>query len=74
MKVRTHRGRTYDATSKVESHGVYRGVFDVDSTSDKVHDGVINEATPDTYATREAAEIAAQAAAIAWIDMQAEQA
>lgn len=70
MRVLTHRGRTYEAASKVESAGLYRGVFDVDSLSDKVHDGVINEATPNTYSTREEAEIAAQTAARAWIDHQ----
>lgn len=56
MKVRTHRGRTYDAASKIESAGVYRGVFDVDSTNEKVHDGVINEATAGTFSTREEAK------------------
>lgn len=74
MKAKTHRGRFYDASSKVESADVYRGVFDIDSSSPGVSDGVINEATSDTYSTRQAAEEAADAAAVRWIDAQIDQA
>ena len=70
MRARTHRGRFYDATSKVEAPGEYRGVFDIDSSSPEVSDGVINEVTSDTYRTREAAEEAADTAAMRWIDAE----
>lgn len=70
MRAKTHRGRFYDASSKVESPDVYRGVFDIDSSSPEVSDGVINEVTTDTYPTREAAEEAADAAAMCWIDAE----
>lgn len=70
MRAKTHRGRFYDATSKVEARDEYRGVFDIDSTSPEVSDGVINEVTTDTYPTREAAEEAADAAAVRWIDAE----
>jgi hypothetical protein len=70
MRAKTHRGRYYDATAKVESPDVYRGVFDIDSSSPEVSDGVINEVTAETYPTREAAEEAADAAAMRWIDAE----
>jgi hypothetical protein len=70
MRAQTHRGRFYDATSKVEAPGEYRGVFDIDSSSPEVSDGVINEVTSDTYRTREAAEEAADTAAMRWIDAE----
>lgn len=70
MRAKTHRGRFYDASSRVESPDVYRGVFDIDSSSPEVSDGVINEATSDTYPTRQAAEDAADAAAVRWIDAE----
>jgi hypothetical protein len=47
-------------------------VFDVDSTSEDVTDGVINEATSETFPTREAAEQAANTAARCWIDSEAD--
>lgn len=74
MRAKTHRGRFYDASSKVESPDVYRGVFDIDSSSPEVSDGVINEVTSGTYPTRQAAEEAADAAAVRWIDAEIEQA
>jgi len=67
-----HRGRTYDATSLVEADGVYRGVFDIDSTNPDETDGVINEATEETFPTQTAAEQAADAAAKKWIDAVAD--
>jgi hypothetical protein len=70
MRAKIHRGRFYDASSKVESPDVYRGVFDIDSSGPEVSDGVINEVTTDTYPTREAAEKAADAAAVRWIDAE----
>jgi hypothetical protein len=70
MRAKTHRGRFYDATSKVEAPDEYRGVFDIDSSGPKVSDGVINEVTTGTYPTREAAEEAADAAAVRWIDAE----
>lgn len=74
MRAKTHRGRFYDASSKAESPDVYRGVFDIDSSSPEVSDGVINEVTTDTYPTRDAAEQAADAAAVRWIDAEIDQA
>ena len=68
MRSQVHNGRTFDAGSTVVSAGVYRGVFDVDSTSEDVDDGVINEATATTFSSREAAEEAADVAARKWID------
>jgi hypothetical protein len=70
MRAKTHRGRFYDATAKAEAPDVYRGVFDIDSSSPEVSDGVINEVTSDTYPTREEAEEAADAAAMRWIDVE----
>jgi hypothetical protein len=72
MRTKEHRGRTYDAAWTAEADGVYRGVFDIDSTSPTTTDGVINEATSETFPTQEAAEEAADAAARHWIDCQAE--
>lgn len=72
MQVKEYRGRTYDAASTVVKEGEYRGVFDVDSTSEDVTDGVINEPTPETYPSREAAEEAAGTAARKWIDSAAD--
>lgn len=72
MRTKEHRGRTYDAASTVVSPGVYRGVYDIDSTSPTETDGVINEATEETFPTREAAEEAADAAARRWIDCEAD--
>jgi hypothetical protein len=70
MRAKTHRGRSYGVTSNAESSGAYRGVFDIDSSSPAVDDGVINEATSETYETGEAAEQAADAAAVRWIDAE----
>lgn len=70
MRAKVHRGRSYDASSTVETSGAYRGVFDIDSSSPEIADGVINEATSETYPTREAAEEAADAAAVRWIDAE----
>ena len=72
MRTQEYRGRTYDAASTVVKAGEYRGVFDVDSTSEDMTDGVINEATSGTFPTREAAEQAADAAARCWIDSEAD--
>ncbi|MDB5877815.1 MAG: hypothetical protein JWQ41_1229 [Variovorax sp.] len=72
MRTHEYRGRTYDTDSTVEAEGVFRGVFDVDSTSEEVTDGVINEATSETFPTREAAEEAAATAARCWIDSEAD--
>ena len=72
MRTKEYRGRTYDAASTVVSAGVFRGVFDVDSTSPSVTDGVINEATEGTFPTRREAEEAAAAAAQQWIDSEAD--
>jgi hypothetical protein len=72
MRTNEYRGRTYDASSTVVKAGEYRGVFDVDSTSEEVTDGVINEATGETFPTREAAEQAADTAARCWIDSEAD--
>jgi len=74
MRTQVYRGRTYDAGSTVVKEGEYRGVFDVDSTTDDATDGVINEATSETYPTSEAAEEAADAAAHRWIDCEADKA
>ena len=71
MQTNEYRGRTYDVDSTVEAEGTFRGVFDVDSTSEDVTDGVINEATAETFPTREAAEKAAAIAAECWIDSAA---
>ncbi len=68
MRVKVHRGRTYNASSTKVMVGVYRGVFDIDSTDTTEDDGVINEATSETFSTSQAAEDAAEAAAIRWID------
>lgn len=68
MRTREHRGRTYDASSIVDSEGLYRGVFDIDSTSLEETDGLINEATESTYTDQKEAEEAADAAAKKWID------
>ena len=68
MRSLEHRGRTYDAASITVSEGVFRGVFDIDSTSPEETDGLINEATEDTFPTPKAAEEAAAAAAKRWID------
>ena len=68
MRALEHRGRTYDAASVVEADGSYRGVFDVDSTNAEETDGVINEATEETFPTQTAAEEAAELAAKKWID------
>jgi hypothetical protein len=70
MKTNQYRGRFYDVTSTVVAGGEYRGVFDVNSTSAEVTDGVINEATSETYPTLEAAEDDADAAARRWIDIE----
>ncbi|MGI4776902.1 MAG: hypothetical protein ACRYGA_02095 [Janthinobacterium lividum] len=70
MRTNQYQGRTYDTTSTVESAGVFRGVFDIDSTSPNETDGVINEATAETFPTSEAAEKAADVAAKQWIDCQ----
>lgn len=72
MRTKEYRGRTYDAASTVISEGVYRGVYDIDSTSPSVTDGVINEATESTFPTRKKAEEAAAAAAQQWIDSEAD--
>lgn len=72
MKTDTHRGRCYEAFFTREQTGVYRGGFDVDSTDESGTDGVINEATPATFSTPEAAEAAAVAAAQHWIDREAD--
>lgn len=72
MRTQEYRGRTYDAASTVVKAGEYRGVFDIDSTSENVTDGVINEATSGTFPTREAAEQAADVAARCWIDSEAD--
>ena len=72
MRTQEYRGRTYDAASTVVKTGEYRGVFDVDSTSEDVTDGVINEATSGTFPTHEAAEQAADTAARCWIDSEAD--
>lgn len=74
MRAKTHRGRFYDASSKVEAPDVYRGVFDIDSSNPEVSDGVINEVTSETYQTRQAAEEAADAAAVQWIDAECKEA
>jgi len=68
MRALEHRGRTYDAASVVEADGSYRGVFDIDSTNPEETDGVINEATEETFPTQTAAEEAADRAAKKWID------
>jgi hypothetical protein len=68
MRALEHRGRTYDAASVVEADGSYRGVFDIDSTNPEETDGVINEATEETFTTQTAAEEAADLAAKKWID------
>lgn len=72
MRALEHRGRTYDAASVVEADGVYRGVFDIDSTNPEETDGVINEATEETFPTQAAAEEAADVAAKQWIDALAD--
>ncbi|RZI56850.1 MAG: hypothetical protein EOP14_05520 [Pseudomonas sp.] len=72
MITNQYRGRFYDVTSTVVAGGEYRGVFDVNSTSAEITDGVINEATSETYPTLEAAEDAADAAARRWIDIEAD--
>ena len=72
MRTLEHRGRTYDAASIVVADGVFRGVFDIDSTSPEETDGVINEATEQTFPTQEAAVEAADAAAKKWIDVVAD--
>jgi hypothetical protein len=72
MQTNEYRGRTYDVTTTEAASREYRGVFDVNSSSDDVTDGVINEATPETFPTREAAEDAADAAARRWIDIEAD--
>ena len=72
MRALEHRGRTYDATSVVEADGSYRGVFDIDSTNPEETDGVINEATEETFPTQTAAEEAADRAAKKWIDSVAD--
>lgn len=73
MRTKEYRGRTYDAASTVVSAGVFRGVFDVGSTSPSVTDGVINEATEGTFPTRKEAKEAAAAAAQQWIDSESGQ-
>lgn len=70
MRTKEHQGRTYDAGWTAVSEGVYRGVFDIDSTSPEKTDGVINEATSETFPTHEAAEEAADAAAKLWIESE----
>jgi hypothetical protein len=72
VKTDTHRGRRYDAFSTHEQDGAYRGGFDVDSTEEGGTDGVINEATPTTFPSPEAAEAAAVVAAQHWIDREAD--
>ena len=72
MRTNEYRGRRYDVASTAVAEGVYRGVFDIDSTSDEMTDGVINEATCDTFATADAAEDAADAGARRWIDIEAD--
>ncbi|MBB1600776.1 hypothetical protein [Variovorax sp. UMC13] len=72
MRTKEYRGRTYDAASTAVSAGVYRGVYDIDSTSPSVTDGVINEATEGTFPTKRQAEEAAAAAAQRWIDSEAD--
>ncbi|RZI56849.1 MAG: hypothetical protein EOP14_05515 [Pseudomonas sp.] len=58
MRVKTYRGRAYDACWTRELPDVFRATAD----------GAINQKTGDTFATLEAAEDAADAAAQAWID------
>lgn len=70
MRTNEYRGRAYDIASTEVAEGGYRGVFDVNSTSAEVTDGVINEATSETFSTMEAAEDAADAAARRWIDIE----
>lgn len=65
-----HRSRTYDACWTLESPGVYRGVFNVESTHPAKVDSVINEKTGETFASLEVAEDAADTAARAWIDSE----
>ena len=72
MRTHEYRGRTCDVASTVVKAGDYRGVFDVDSTSEDVTDGVINKATGETFPTREAAEQATDTAARCWIDSEAD--
>lgn len=74
MRTNEYRGRTYDATSTVVKAGEHRGVFDIDSTREDIADGVINEATSETFPTPEAAEQAADAAARHWIDCESDKA
>ncbi|MGI4778426.1 MAG: hypothetical protein ACRYGA_09985 [Janthinobacterium lividum] len=69
MRNNEYQGRTYDACWTLESPDVYRGVFNVESTDSAQSDGVINQKTGETFATLEAAEEAADAAAQAWIDV-----
>ncbi|RYF76822.1 MAG: hypothetical protein EOO22_00855 [Comamonadaceae bacterium] len=71
MRTKVHMGRRFDAGYETVSDNRFLGVFDVDSTSREKTDGVINEATADAYATPDAAEDAAEAAAIRWIESEA---
>jgi hypothetical protein len=73
MRTDEYRGRSYDASWTRIEEGLYRGTFDVDSTSPTKSDGVINEATTETFTSFEAAEEAAVAAARHWIDSEADQ-
>jgi hypothetical protein len=68
MRVKTYRGRSYDACWTRELPDAFRGVFNVEGTAPATADGAINQKTGDTFATLEAAEDAADAAAQAWID------
>lgn len=70
MKTDKYRDRKYVAFSTREHEGVYRGGFDIDSTSSTETDGVINEMTTRTFSTAAGAEAAAVAAARNWIDSQ----
>jgi hypothetical protein len=72
MRTDEYRGRRYDACWTRIDEGVYRGTFDVESTSPTKTDGVINEATTETFSTLEAAEEAAVTAARRWIDYEAD--